>query len=147
MSPPFATHRLSNCCCAAPTFPPPNPPCSGRVSRASPQPASPRHGHIVFIDGPDGSIRQGLFVGFAGEKLSPDDAFPLPQVADSEQFEKFRVVKLSALVRTELTTFKTLNRVRLHDLFDVGLIDTSWLSRLPPDLAPRLKEILDNPEG
>ena len=47
----------------------------------------------------------------------------------------------------ELTTFKRLNCVRLHDLLDVGLIDASWLGGLAPELAGRLQEILDNPEG
>jgi hypothetical protein len=30
---------------------------------------------------------------------------------------------------------------------EVGLIDATWLSRLPPVLAARLQELLDHPEG
>jgi hypothetical protein len=32
-------------------------------------------------------------------------------------------------------------------MIEVGLLDGSWLARLPAQLAPRLKELLDNPEG
>jgi hypothetical protein len=32
-------------------------------------------------------------------------------------------------------------------MLDVGLIDSSWVSRFPPELAARLQEILDTPEG
>jgi hypothetical protein len=30
---------------------------------------------------------------------------------------------------------------------DVGLIDAGWLARLPPELASRLQELLDTPDG
>jgi hypothetical protein len=32
-------------------------------------------------------------------------------------------------------------------MIDVGLVDQKWLPRLPAELATRLKELLDNPEG
>ena len=32
-------------------------------------------------------------------------------------------------------------------MIGVGLVDKTWLNRLPPVLAARLKELLDNPEG
>jgi len=35
----------------------------------------------------------------------------------------------------------------LRDLLDVGLIDAGWLPRLAPDLAARLQQILDTPDG
>jgi hypothetical protein len=37
--------------------------------------------------------------------------------------------------------------MHLHDMIDVGLIDETWLTRLPAELSSRLKELLDNPEG
>lgn len=39
------------------------------------------------------------------------------------------------------------DRVHLRDLLDVGLVDASWLERMPPTLRARLQELLDNPEG
>jgi hypothetical protein len=47
----------------------------------------------------------------------------------------------------KLTSFRDKDRMHLRDMIDVELIDASWLDRLPPELAPRLKELLDNPEG
>jgi|GEM_PF-3984795 len=35
----------------------------------------------------------------------------------------------------------------LRDLIDVDLIDESWTKRLPPSLAERLQQLLDNPDG
>jgi hypothetical protein len=32
-------------------------------------------------------------------------------------------------------------------MIDVGLIDTSWLSKLPQELAARLQHLIDTPEG
>jgi len=34
-----------------------------------------------------------------------------------------------------------------HDLIGVGLIESSWLVKLPPELAERLKQILDTPDA
>jgi hypothetical protein len=47
----------------------------------------------------------------------------------------------------KLTSFRDKDRTHLRDLIDVGLIDASWLSRYPKELATRLKELLDNPDG
>jgi hypothetical protein len=32
-------------------------------------------------------------------------------------------------------------------LIGVGLIDASWLGKLPPELAGRLKHLLDDPDA
>jgi hypothetical protein len=32
-------------------------------------------------------------------------------------------------------------------MIEVGLLNDSWLSRLPTELAARLKQLLDNPDG
>jgi hypothetical protein len=39
------------------------------------------------------------------------------------------------------------DRTHLRDLIGVGLIDASWLPKLPPELAGRLKQILDTPDA
>ena len=39
------------------------------------------------------------------------------------------------------------DQVHVEDLIGVRLIDASWLSKLPPLLADRLKLILDTPDG
>jgi hypothetical protein len=30
---------------------------------------------------------------------------------------------------------------------DIGLVDAQWLPKLPPVLADRLRQLLENPEG
>jgi len=37
--------------------------------------------------------------------------------------------------------------VHLRDVIGVGLVDASWLAKLPVPLTARLNELLDNPEG
>lgn len=101
----------------------------------------------IFLDGPDAKARDAVRVLFAGEKVRPEDPLPAPDVAESEAAEKFRVLKLDALVRMSLTTFKLDDMVDLRDMIDVGLIDASWCQRFSPELAARLQHILDTPEG
>ena len=72
---------------------------------------------------------------------------PTPDVSESEATETFRLLSLDALVRMKLTSFRDKDRVHLRDLMDVGLVDASWLEKIPATLRPRLQELLDNPEG
>jgi len=39
------------------------------------------------------------------------------------------------------------DRTQVRDLVGVGLIDGSWLAKLPPVLAERLQAILDTPDA
>jgi hypothetical protein len=39
----------------------------------------------------------------------------------------------------KLTSFRTVDRVHLLDMLEVGLTDQSWTSRLPADLATKLQ--------
>jgi hypothetical protein len=47
----------------------------------------------------------------------------------------------------KLTSFRDKDRVHIRDLVKVGLLDRSWLQRLPAELAERLRQILDTPQG
>jgi hypothetical protein len=84
---------------------------------------------------------------FAGEPVRINDAAIAPDVADSERSAGLRVLSLEALVRMKLTAFRLKDQVHLLDLIGVGLIDQSWPARLPPVLATRLQQLLDNPNG
>jgi hypothetical protein len=101
----------------------------------------------MFLDGPDAKARDAVHIVFALEKLRTDYATPVPDVSESEAAETFRLLSLDALVRMKLTSFRDKDRVHLRDLMDVGLVDASWLEKVPATLRPRLKELLDNPEG
>ena len=75
------------------------------------------------------------------------DTITAPEVSDSEVVAALRVVALESLVKMNLASFRNLEKMLLHDMIDVGLVDESWLPKLPVKLAARLKELLDNPEG
>lgn len=101
----------------------------------------------MFLDGPDAKARDAVHVILAGEKVRPDSLAASPDVSESEKPNQFRLVTLEALVRIELTSYRSVNCMHLRDMLDVGLIDASWTRRLPPQMAARLQELIDTPEG
>jgi hypothetical protein len=101
----------------------------------------------MFLDGPDASPRDAVHVVYANEKVRENDLAPAPDVSDSEPANDFSVLSLEALVRTKLTSYRLKDRVHLLDLLEVAAIDASWCQRFPPELASRLQELIDNPNG
>ena len=101
----------------------------------------------MFLDGPVAKARDAVHVLFAGEKVRPEYAYPTTDVEPYDRGNGYRVVALESLVRMKLTSFRDKDRTHLRDMLDVGLIDASWLTRFPTDLATRLKELIDTPEG
>jgi hypothetical protein len=101
----------------------------------------------TFLDGPAAKARDAVHIIFAGEKVRSVDSVPAPEIGESEATPSYRVVALESLVRMKLTSFRLKDRVHMRDMIDVGLIDESWLPRLPVELSSRLKELLDKPEG
>jgi hypothetical protein len=101
----------------------------------------------MFLDGPGAKARDAVHVIFAGEKVRPDDLAKTPDVGDAVSIEAQKVVNLEALVRMKLTSFRDKDRMHLRDMLDVELIDASWRDRLPPELAARLQELIDDPNG
>ncbi|MGO9468417.1 MAG: hypothetical protein ACLQIB_42220 [Isosphaeraceae bacterium] len=101
----------------------------------------------MFLDGPRAKTRDAVHVIFAGEKVRSTDIIAAPDVAESESTAAFRLVAFESLVRMKLTSFRDKDRTHLRDMIDVALLDDSWLPRLPAELATRLRELLENPEG
>ena len=101
----------------------------------------------MMLDGPDAKERDAVHLVFAGEKVRPEYLLPAPDVTESERDQSFRLLSLESLVRMKLTSFRDKDRMHLRDLIDVGMIDAAWTSRFPPELAARLQELLDNPDG
>ncbi len=103
----------------------------------------------MFLDGPEAKARDAVHVLKAGEKVRSEYLLPTADVDECEQSldGRYRHVSLDALVRMKLTSFWDKDRTHIRDLIDVGLIDQSWLTRVDPLLTPRLKQILDDPEG
>ena len=101
----------------------------------------------MFLDGPNAKARDAVHVLFAGEKVFPDDLVAAPDVSESENIQDHRTLTLEALVRMKLNSFRDKDRMHVRDMIDVELVDESWCDRFPPELAVRLKELLDNPNG
>jgi hypothetical protein len=101
----------------------------------------------LFLDGPEGRPREGVHVLFAGEKVRQEYLVPAPTLSDIEQHNTFRVLALQPLVTMKLTSFRDKDRTHLRDFIEVGLLDSSWVERLPEELGARLKLLLDTPEG
>jgi len=101
----------------------------------------------MFLDGPHAKARDALHVVLAAERVRPDYALAAPDVAESEATSTFRLLNLDALVRMKLTSFRDKDRTHLRDLIETGLVDTTWLDRVPAPLRSRLQQLLDSPEG
>jgi hypothetical protein len=101
----------------------------------------------MFLDHPDAKARDAVRVLFANEKVRESDLVPAPDVDESVVIEAHRTLSLESLVRMKLNVFRDKDRMHLRDMVSVGLIEASWVRRYPPELACRLQQILDDPEG
>ena len=101
------------------------------------------NGIDLFLDGPEGSVRSAIHTIFAAERVRPGHPLAAPDVTESEPGPEYTVATLDALVRMKLTSFRLKDQVHLLDLLDVGLIDEGWCARVPPELAARLRGIID----
>ena len=70
-----------------------------------------------------------------------------PSIEEIEVVGGVPVISLNSLVRLQLGRFRLDDAVDIRDMIDVGLIDQSWTSRFKPELAVRLQELLDDPDG
>jgi hypothetical protein len=101
----------------------------------------------MFLDGPEGRPRDAVHLLFAGEKVKATYAAAAPDIAQSQRHPEFQLVGLEALVTMKLTSFRDKDRTHLRDMIGVGLIDESWVATFTPELAERLQELFDNPDG
>ena len=104
-------------------------------------------GVAMFLDGPNGSPRDAVHLLFAGEKVRPHYAAAAPELDTTDDHDAFQLLALESLVRMKLTSFRRKDQVHILDLMEVGLVDRTWLDRLQPELAKRLQELLDDPDG
>ena len=72
---------------------------------------------------------------------------PAPDLSTIDDPAGFRVITLEALVHMKLLSNRRKDQVHVEDLIGVGLIDRTWLAKLPPVLAERLQGILDTPDA
>lgn len=100
----------------------------------------------MFLDEAGAKQRDAVHILFACERVRAEDNLPAPDVDDSVDSNGFRVLTLDVWVPMKLTSFRTKDRMHLHDMIDVGLIDESWRDRFSAELGSRLQELLDDPD-
>lgn len=101
----------------------------------------------MFLDGPNAKPSESVHLLFAGEKVRPDYPLTSPSLSTIDDPGGYRVITLEALVHMKLLSNRDKDRTHIRDLIGVGLIDRSWLARLPQVLAERLQGILDTPDA
>lgn len=99
-----------------------------------------------FIDGPDGLPSEAVHLIFACEKVRPLDPVPFPDIVPSRMLNGCNVLELESLLIAKLTSYRRKDQSHVDDLLRHKLIDASWLDRLPPALAERLRYLIDHPE-
>ena len=102
-------------------------------------------GVSMFLDGPDAKDRDAVHVVFAGKKVREEYPEPVPYIDDYELIENVKTLPLESLVKMKLTSYRRKDQGHLLDMISVGIIDETWLERLPNAL--RLQELLDDPDG
>src|SRR6266478_4729748 len=102
---------------------------------------------VMFRDGAEGKPSEAVHLLFAGEKTRPDHLLPAPEIQTVKDPANFSVIALESLILMKLMSNRRKDQVHVQDMIGVRLIDPSWLAKLPPELAARLKQILDTPDA
>jgi hypothetical protein len=101
---------------------------------------------VIFRDGEQGKPSEAIHLLFTGEKTRPDHLLPAPEIETVDDPDNVRVITLESLVLMKLISNRDKDRTHIRDLIGMGLIDASWLPKLPAEFAARFKQILDTPE-
>jgi hypothetical protein len=100
-----------------------------------------------FRDGPKGKFGEAVHIIFAGRKVREEYDVPAPQISECvDSPNGFPVLTLAALLTMKLTSFRLKDQVHILDLIGVGLVDESFMDKVPEVLRPRLRQMLDSPE-
>jgi hypothetical protein len=100
----------------------------------------------MFLDA-NAKPSESIYILFAGEKVRGDQPPPSPDLAAILDPAGFPVITLEAPVLMKLLSNRDKDRTQVRDLIGVGLIDRTWLAKLPAVLAERLQGILDTPDS
>jgi hypothetical protein len=102
---------------------------------------------VMFRDGEEGKPSEAVHLLFAGERVRADHLLPAPEIETVADPANFRVMELERLVLMKLMSNRDKDRSHVRDLIAVGLIDGTWPTRFPTELAARLQHLLDTPDG
>ncbi|MEX2173219.1 MAG: hypothetical protein WD872_02585 [Pirellulaceae bacterium] len=101
----------------------------------------------MFLEKANQSPKRAVHIVWANEFVRPGEYLPAPPIENSVVLgQGISVVSLDGLLRMKLTAWRRHDQVHVDDLLKVGLIDASWVARLPAKLAARLQHLIDNPE-
>jgi hypothetical protein len=101
----------------------------------------------MFLDGEKAKARDSLHVVFATERIRPEYFLVAPDVTENDTSGTYSVLRLDSLVKMKLNSFRDKDRTHLRDFIEVGLVDQTWINLIPPELASRLQQLLDTPDG
>ncbi len=101
----------------------------------------------MFVESPDGSARDAVHVVLAGEMVRPNELEANPDIEPTERANEFDTIQFESLVRMKLNSFRRKDQVHLLDMISLDMVDATWLTKFPDELAARLKELLDDPNG
>ncbi|MGE0607196.1 MAG: hypothetical protein AB7O62_08900 [Pirellulales bacterium] len=101
---------------------------------------------VMFRNGIQGKPSEAIYLLFAGEKTRLDHPLATPEIESVADPGNFRVITLDSLVTMKLMSNRRKDQVHILDLIGVGLIDSSWLTKLPTLLAERLNHIVNTPD-
>jgi len=102
---------------------------------------------VMFLDGPGAKPSELVQLIFANEKDRPHEPLVSPEIDTVDDPAGFRMLKLDSLVWMKLLSNRCKDQVHIEDMIGVGLIDPTWVTRVPPELRDRLQQILDTPDG
>jgi len=71
----------------------------------------------------------------------------VPGLDRTELINGLPVIGLDRLVSFQLSRWLLDDQVDLRDLIDISLIDQNWIDKVSPELASRLSELLEDPDG
>lgn len=100
----------------------------------------------IFRDSPEGKPSEAVRLLLAGEKTRSDHALAAPDICTVKTADDLSVITLESLVVMKLMSNRRKDQVHLLGLASVGLIDRSWVSRVPAPLSSRLQTLLDTPD-
>jgi hypothetical protein len=101
----------------------------------------------MFLDGPNAKPSEAIHLLFANEKVKAEYPYPSPDLKTVDNLADYKVIELEELIVMKLLSNRRKDQVHIEDLIALGIIDKSWLHRVPAELAERLSAILDTPEG
>jgi hypothetical protein len=78
---------------------------------------------LVAAGLPVGKGRSDVRLWYAGEKVKEDYFLPMPELDATIVLQGMCVLTLEALVQTKLVAFRTIDKVHLGDMIEVGLVD------------------------